>query len=205
MKNLTLGQRILEIRGKTSRKDFAKDMECGTTTLQRYENDERLPDIEFLMKLQTKTGLSLDYLVHGKEMSLKDDEALVIEKYRDSDDSTKNKVLLTLMGSEKDSPKDIDKPKTAINIEHNENSPLITGGKNTVNYSNQSGFTELEFLLTSLVFSLLAWGLGIMANIKATTDVLMSMAFGMPGVVLWAMGIGMGIFAHCRMKQKVND
>ncbi len=100
MKDLTLGQRILEIRGKTSRKVFCDEMEIGTATLQRYESDERSPDLDFLIKLQNKTGLSLDYLVHGEEIQLNTDEALVIEKYRNVDEQTKNKVLLTLMGSD---------------------------------------------------------------------------------------------------------
>ncbi len=120
MEKLTLGQRILEIRGKTSRKDFAKDMECGTTTLQRYENDERLPDIDFLIKLQRKTGWSLDYLVHGKEMSLNNDEALVVDKYRNSNEETKNKVLLTLMGADTNiSQSVVNSPNTIVSNNFN--------------------------------------------------------------------------------------
>lgn len=67
MLKTTIGQRILSIRGKESRKDFADRMEIGTATLQRYENDERLPDVSFLIKLHQETGLSLDYLILGTE------------------------------------------------------------------------------------------------------------------------------------------
>ena len=81
MAGLTLGQRIFAIRGKESRKVFADKTGVGTATLQRYENDERSPDISFLIKLQEMTGYSLDYLVHGRNVSVGNDKALILEKY----------------------------------------------------------------------------------------------------------------------------
>ena len=99
MAGLTLGQRIFAIRGKESRKVFADKTGVGTATLQRYENDERSPDISFLIKLQEMTGYSLDYLVHGRNVSVGNDKALILEKYDQADNDTQNQVLMLLLGA----------------------------------------------------------------------------------------------------------
>lgn len=99
MSDMTLGQRIFAIRGKDSRKVFADKTGVGTATLQRYENDERSPDISFLIKLQEMTGYSLDYLVHGHDVNVSNDKALMLEKYSQADNDTQNQVLLLLLGA----------------------------------------------------------------------------------------------------------
>lgn len=83
MSKNTIGERILSIRGKESRKDFAERMEIGTATLQRYENDERLPDVSFLIRLHQETGLSLDYLILGKEQANFDNKCKLNEKIQE--------------------------------------------------------------------------------------------------------------------------
>ena len=93
----SIGSRIRGIRGLESRASFAEKMGIGTATLQRYETDERSPDLEFLFKLKEITGYSLDYLAYGKESSLVTDEALLLERYRLLDSATKNKILLILL------------------------------------------------------------------------------------------------------------
>ena len=85
MSDSSIGLRIRNIRGKESRASFAERLGIGTATLQRYEGDERSPDIDFLTKLQKLTGYSLDYLVYGRELSIPADEALILEKYRQAD------------------------------------------------------------------------------------------------------------------------
>lgn len=99
MAGLTLGQRINAIRGKDSRKVFADKAGVGTATLQRYESDERSPDISFLIKLQEMTGYSLDYLVHGRDASVSNEKALIMEKYDQADSNTQNQVLMLLLGA----------------------------------------------------------------------------------------------------------
>jgi len=94
----SIGSRIRNIRGRESRTSFAEKLDIGTTTLQRYENDERSPDIDFLTKLQGVTGYSLDYFVYGREATLPPDEALILEKYRQADEVVKNKMLMLLLG-----------------------------------------------------------------------------------------------------------
>lgn len=96
----SIGSHIRNLRGKESRSSFSERLEIGTTTLQRYENNERSPDIDFLIRLQRITGYSLDYLVYGKETSIPADEALIIDKFRQSDTTTKNKVLMLLLNGD---------------------------------------------------------------------------------------------------------
>ncbi|UXZ04829.1 helix-turn-helix domain-containing protein [Moraxella nasicaprae] len=105
--DLTIGQRILAIRGKEPRHSFAKSLDIGTATLQRYESDERQPDIKFLTKLQELTDYSLEYLVHGKEkmmtvgnnrqFHLSNEEQLIIEKYRTANEQVRKQILLMLL------------------------------------------------------------------------------------------------------------
>lgn len=94
----SIGSRIRNIRGKESRSSFAEKLNIGTATLQRYEGDERSPDIEFLTKLQAITGYSFDFLIYGKETNMPNDEALLIEKYREATPEIKNKLLMLLLG-----------------------------------------------------------------------------------------------------------
>lgn len=85
MSNITISERILAIRGKEPRHSFAEKLNVGTATLQRYENGERIPDLEFLLKLQDMTGLSLDYLVNGiqaEQSPLTTDEAFLLQEFR---------------------------------------------------------------------------------------------------------------------------
>lgn len=98
--NSSIGCRIRQIRGDESRASFSERFGIGTTTLQRYENDERSPDIDFLSKLQVATGYSFDYLVYGKESSLPTDEALILEKYRQANPELRNRMLMLLLGAE---------------------------------------------------------------------------------------------------------
>ncbi|MFV5413875.1 helix-turn-helix domain-containing protein [Acinetobacter baumannii] len=106
----SVGSRIRSIRGKESRASFAEKLGIGTTTLQRYENDERSPDIEFLSKLHIATGYSFDYLVYGKETELPAEENLVLSKFREATPDIKNKILMLLL-SGNDATKDVVKNK----------------------------------------------------------------------------------------------
>ncbi|MBS9779603.1 MAG: helix-turn-helix transcriptional regulator [Moraxellaceae bacterium] len=88
MSNFTIGQRILEIRGKEPRRSFAEKLGIGTATLQRYENDERSPDLNTLLKLSDIAQCSLDDLVNKKTensqntVKLTADEAFLLQEFR---------------------------------------------------------------------------------------------------------------------------
>lgn len=192
MAGLTLGQRIFAIRGKESRKVFAEKTGVGTATLQRYENDERSPDISFLLKLQEMTEYSLDYLVHGHDVSLSNDEALILEKYRQADNDTRHKALVLLLGVNSDDKVVKNTIKGGVT---NGSIGAVMGGTATI-HNNESGFTQLPFLYACIFCCSLAWLLGVMANIKVMTDVAGAMAFGIPALVMWGIGIVMAIFGY---------
>ncbi len=88
MGSFSIGQRILEIRGKEPRRSFAERLGIGTATLQRYENNERSPDLNTLLKLKDIAKCSLDDLVNEKQESSQDtsqltaDEAFLLQEFR---------------------------------------------------------------------------------------------------------------------------
>lgn len=45
------------------------------------------------------TGYSLDYLVHGRDASVSNEKALIMEKYDQADNNTQNQVLMLLLGA----------------------------------------------------------------------------------------------------------
>ncbi|WP_277560685.1 helix-turn-helix domain-containing protein [Acinetobacter beijerinckii] len=114
----SIGSRIRNIRGNESRALFSEKFGIGTATLQRYENNERSPDIDFLIKLQMATGYSFDYLVYGKEASLPVDEALILEKYRQANSEIKNKMLMLLLADEKTTDSVVNSPLNSGNETH---------------------------------------------------------------------------------------
>ena len=121
---ISVGTRIRKIRGTESRASFADKFGIGTTTLQRYENDERSPELDFLMRLQSATGYSLDYLVYGKDSFLPSDEKLLLDKYRQASPEIKNKMLMLLLSGE-----------TTNSVV---NSPVNSGKGNQYNGTNQT-------------------------------------------------------------------
>ena len=65
----TLGGRIERLirENNLSQKDFAKDVGTTESAICRYLKDERTPRIDILSNMATALGVSLDYLVTGKE------------------------------------------------------------------------------------------------------------------------------------------
>jgi transcriptional regulator with XRE-family HTH domain len=94
----SIGDRIRTIRGKESRKSFAERFGIGTATLQRYEDSERNPDLEFFLKLQKESGRSMDYLIHGHEFALAEDENFLLKNYRESSSEIKHATILASSG-----------------------------------------------------------------------------------------------------------
>lgn len=94
----SIGERIRNIRGVESRKAFAEKFEIGTATLQRYEDNERTPDVEFLVKLQRYAEVTLDYLVNGEDFSLSIEEKNLLNNYRAASRELKNQTQLFLIG-----------------------------------------------------------------------------------------------------------
>lgn len=205
----SIGFRIRNIRGKESRAVFAEKMGIGTATLQRYEGDERSPDIEFLTKLQSLTGYSLDYLVYGKEIAVPEGESLILEKYRQASDATRNKVLMLLLGGLLPEQKtDIHNP---VNSGSGNQTNTVTNNSSTVHgdqynaqtqtfHNKESGFTDLPFSIAAFLCAFTAWALGWLANHIGLTDKTLSFNAGIPAILLWVLAIVLMVFATEKRK-----
>lgn len=53
------------VRGHTTQVEFAKEMGIPVNTLGRYERGINNPDVGFLLSLNKKFGISLDWLILG--------------------------------------------------------------------------------------------------------------------------------------------
>jgi phage repressor protein C with HTH and peptisase S24 domain len=61
-----IGARIEVVRGSASQADFASEMGVSTQTLGRYERGDRPPDLDFLVAMREKRGISADWLISGQ-------------------------------------------------------------------------------------------------------------------------------------------
>lgn len=62
----TIGDRLKQIRGNTSQKDFAEQFDVSINTVGYYERMQRSPDLAFLQKLKS-AGYSIDWIISGDE------------------------------------------------------------------------------------------------------------------------------------------
>jgi len=60
-----LPERIAQVRGERSQRQFARDLGVFQQNVNRYENGTT-PHTDFLITLATKEGVSLDWLLLGK-------------------------------------------------------------------------------------------------------------------------------------------
>jgi transcriptional regulator with XRE-family HTH domain len=60
-----LKERLAEIRGDRSQRQFARDLGVFQQNVNRYENGTT-PHTDFLMTLAMKEGISIDWLLLGK-------------------------------------------------------------------------------------------------------------------------------------------
>ena len=62
---LKLAERIAQVRGDRSQRQFARDLGVFQQNVNRYENGTT-PHTDFLITLATKENISLDWLLLGK-------------------------------------------------------------------------------------------------------------------------------------------
>jgi len=62
---LTIGERIkyLRLTRKKTLDELAVELETTKTTLSRYENNKRIPDADFIIKLAKHYRVSADYVL----------------------------------------------------------------------------------------------------------------------------------------------
>lgn len=66
-----IGLRIIRRQYKYSQLKVALDLNISREALSHYENGKRSPDIEMLRTMSDYFGVSIDFLVNGKEYSEK--------------------------------------------------------------------------------------------------------------------------------------
>lgn len=62
-----LGLRAIRKKKNLNQLKVAFDLNISREALSHYENGKRSPDIEMLRRLSEYFGVSIDYLVNGKE------------------------------------------------------------------------------------------------------------------------------------------
>jgi transcriptional regulator with XRE-family HTH domain len=60
-----LPERIAQVRGERSQRQFARDLGVFQQNVNRYENGTT-PHTDFLLTVATKEGVSLDWLLLGR-------------------------------------------------------------------------------------------------------------------------------------------
>ena len=78
---MDIGDRIKQIRGKTSRAEFAEKLGIHQQTLYLYEKGKRVVDVELLQRICSVFDVSVEWLIFGTEqlkaaVPSEEDEAL---------------------------------------------------------------------------------------------------------------------------------
>lgn len=61
----TLGQRLVDLRGKMSRKDFAERLGIHHQTIYEYEKNRKIPTYETIKKISLRLNINPDWLNSG--------------------------------------------------------------------------------------------------------------------------------------------
>ncbi len=59
-------KRIAAVRGRRSQRQFARDLGVYPHYVNRYEAGKLIPNVDFLITLALKEGISIDWLLLGK-------------------------------------------------------------------------------------------------------------------------------------------
>ena len=59
----------LRTRAEMTQRQLAKELHVGLSAIGMYEQGRRTPSVEILIQMATLFGVSLDYLITGKEFS----------------------------------------------------------------------------------------------------------------------------------------
>lgn len=88
------GAELRRIRGERSQQEFADLIGVGKNTVARYENNERLPDVEFLFKLNLIFGVDPSRVVLGRDSVQLNStrEKTLLKNYRIASEDDKNTI-----------------------------------------------------------------------------------------------------------------
>lgn len=84
---------------KLTQQKFALLLDVSDMTIKRWETGVTAIPSDKLV-LMKNLGLDVSYILFGEsdQQQLEHDEALILEKYREADEATKNKMLMLLLG-----------------------------------------------------------------------------------------------------------
>lgn len=187
------GQRLKEERKRVgiTQPQLAEFVGAAKRTVIDWEKDKSSPTAVQLMAMIDK-GLDTNYLLTGQRSQsekMATDEAFLLDSFRKLSEQKKKMALQFLIGGFEGLNEMQPNTVTQGSI------GTVSGGTATIN-NNQSGFTQLPFLYACIFCCSLAWVLSVMANVKVMTDIAGSMAFGIPALVMWGIGIVMAIFGY---------
>ena len=187
------GQRLKEERKRVgiTQPQLAEFVGAAKRTVIDWEKDKSSPTAVQLMAMIDK-GLDTNYLLTGQRNQsekMATDEAFLLDSFRKLSEQKKKMALQFLIGGFEGLNEMQPNTVTQGSI------GSVSGGTATIN-NNQSGFTQLPFLYACIFCCSLAWVLAVMANVKMMTDIVGAMAFGIPALLIWAIGMLMAIFGY---------
>lgn len=100
----SVGHRIARLRGEMKVGDFAERLGVNRKTITRWEANEALPDGSSLLALHAQFGISPAWLLLGDispepcGSPLTAEEALLLERYRQSPGALRDAALRVLLG-----------------------------------------------------------------------------------------------------------
>lgn len=120
-------------RLKLTRKALADRLSVVDKTIQRWEADTPIPSDKLSMMINL--GFDVQYVLTGQHSNsaLSSDEAFMLEKIRQADTGTRNKILMLLLGS-----KEI--PTSSVSNQDNVVNGQQVGGNNE--QTNNFGSTQ---------------------------------------------------------------
>lgn len=106
------GSEIRRIRGEMTQQAFAELLGVSSLTIIRYERNERVPDAEFLFKLNLLFGVDPAQIVLGRKTSCNNDphEVAMLNNYRKLSEEDRRVVerIIQLAAQSITAKKDVD-------------------------------------------------------------------------------------------------
>ena len=74
-RNLPMGERLKQLRGRRTKTDIAALVPCAVSTLGRWEDEGRIPDAQDLQRLADIYGTTQQWLLSGQDKEGNSDES----------------------------------------------------------------------------------------------------------------------------------
>lgn len=216
-----IGMRLKEERQRLgfTQPNFAKVADASKRTLIDWEKGVSAPN-GFQLSALALIGVDIQYIITGYRSStaLPSDEAFMLEKIRQADAETRNKILMLLLGGDiAPSNKSDTLTESIVNSGNgaqsgntvNNNSSTVHGdqynAQNQTFHRKESGFTDLPFSVAAALCAFTAWALGWLANHIGLTNKALSFDVGVPAILLWVLAIILMVFATEKRKMMKKD